>query len=290
MVNTHARSKDAMDDPAIGTRTALVTGTGRGVGRGIAAELGAAGWTVCVTGRGAAHATSTQAATARLVHARGGRGVPVQCDHRDDAQIERLIDRIAREQGRLDLLVNNVWAAPDGFAGFTAPFWQRPVSDWDSLIGVGLRAHYVASVHAAGLMVARGGGLIANISSFGSRGHLHSVLYGISKTGLDKMAADMAHDLTDTGVHTVSLWLGLARTESLVSRGVESVAGFPLREAETPELTGKVLTALFDDPELPARSGHTFVTAELAGHYGITEDDGRRPASHREAFGGGPLF
>src|SRR5699024_10088982 len=113
-------------------------------------------------------------ATARGVTERSGHGIAVSCDHRDDDQIAALFARIAAEQnGRLDLLVNNVWAAPKGFGGFAEPFWKRPLSDWDSLIGVGLRAHYVAAVHAAGLMVPRGAGLIVNISSFGTRGHLH---------------------------------------------------------------------------------------------------------------------
>ena len=101
------------------------------------------------------------------------------------------------------------------FAGFTDPFWKRPVDDWDSLIGVGLRAHYVASVEAAQLMVPQGSGMLVNISSFGTRGYLHSVLYGMSKAGLDKMAADMAVDLRDTGVTALSLWPGLVKNEAM---------------------------------------------------------------------------
>jgi NAD(P)-dependent dehydrogenase (short-subunit alcohol dehydrogenase family) len=186
--------------------------------------------------------------------------------------------------------VNNVWAMPADMTAFSDKFWQRPVGDWDSLIGVGLRAHYVASVHAARVMVGRGSGLIVNISSFGSRGYMHSVLYGMSKTALDKMAHDMGHELAGTGVSAVSLWLGLMRTESLVERGVESVAGFSLATAETPEYVGRVIDALSRDDELQRRSGHTFVTAELGADYGITEANGSAPPNHRAAFGGGPFF
>lgn len=166
------------------TRIALVTGASRSVGKGIALALGSAGWTVYVTARGEVGTGGPLDETAAGVTERGGCGIAVRCDHRDDAAIAALFARIADEQnGRLDLLVNNVWAAPEGFAGFTEKFWQRPLSDWDPLIGVGLRAHYVAAVHAAQLMVPRGTGLIANISSFGTRGHLHSVLYGMSRPG-----------------------------------------------------------------------------------------------------------
>ncbi|OBH19703.1 SDR family NAD(P)-dependent oxidoreductase [Mycolicibacter sinensis] len=271
-------------------RIALVTGASRSVGKGIALALGSDGWTVYVTARGEGPLDET----ARLVTERGGHGIAAQCDHRDDAQIAALFTRIAAEQdGRLDLLVNNVWAAPKGFAGFTEKFWQRPLSDWDTLIGVGLRAHYVAAVHAAQLMVARGSGLIANISSFGTRGHLHSVLYGMSKAGLDKMAADMAVELAGTGVSAVSLWPGLVKNEVMqgfMDKGLDNFQGFPLANAETPEFIGRVIVALAGDPDVAARSGHTLITAEAALEYHVTDIEGNQPDSHRELFGGGPLY
>lgn len=276
------------------TRIALVTGASRSVGKGIALALGSHGWTVYVTARGEVGADGPLDQTAREVTERGGRGIGVQCDHRDDEQIAKLFARIGDEQdGRLDLLVNNVWAAPKGFVGFTEKFWQRPLSDWDTLIGVGLRAHYVASVYAAQLMVPRGAGVIANISSFGTRGHLHSVLYGMSKAGLDKMAADMAVELTGTGVSAVSLWPGLVKNEVMqgfMARGLDNFQGFPLANAETPEFIGRVVAALANDPDLAARSGRTLITAEAALDYGVTDIEGNQPDSHRELFGGGPLY
>ena len=272
------------------SRVALVTGASRGVGKGIATALGADGWTVYVTGRGPVGSGGPLEESAATVTARGGTGIAVACDHRDDAQIAALFERIEEEQGRLDLLVNNVWANPEGFAGFTEPFWKRPVSDWDSLIGVGLRAHYVASVEAARLMVPAGSGLIANISSFGTRGYLHSVLYGMSKAGLDKMAHDMAVDLDGTGVTTLSLWPGLVKTEFVMNLGVDDIEGFPIAHAESPEFVGRVVVALAGDADVHARSGHTLVTAEAALDYGITDIDGTQPPSHRTAFGGGAVF
>lgn len=273
------------------TRIALVTGASRSVGKGIALALGSDGWTVYVTGRGEVDTGGALDVTARVVTERGGQGIAVQCDHRDDEQIAALFARIADEQaGRLDLLVNNVWAAPKGFAGFKDRFWERPISDWDTLIGVGLRAHYVASVQAAKLMVPRGSGMIVSISSFGTRGHLHSVLYGMSKAGLDKMTADMAVELAGTGVTALSLWPGLVKNEAMLALGFDDFQGFSLANAETPEFIGRVIVALANDPGVAARSGRTLITAETALDYHVTDVEGNQPDSHRALFGGGPLY
>jgi len=274
------------------SKIAVVTGASRGVGKGVATALGAGGWTVYVTGRGPIDADSPLGATAEIVNERGGKGIAVQVDHRDDEQIAGLFLKIADEQnGQLDLLVNNAWTGPDdGYAGFATPFWNRPVSDWDSLIGVGLRAHYVASVEAAKLMVPRGSGVIGNISSFGTRGKLHSVLYGMSKAGLDKMAADMAVELQGTGVAAVSFWLGLVKTEMLMSFGIDEFEGFSITRAESPEFVGRVIQAVAEDPKVTDRSGDTIITAEAALEYGITDVDGTQPDSHRTQFGGGAVF
>jgi NAD(P)-dependent dehydrogenase (short-subunit alcohol dehydrogenase family) len=271
---------------AVSERVALVTGGGRGVGKGIALALGAAGWTVGVTGRNAGRLDATAAA----ISERGGRGIALECEHRNDAAVTAMVERVASEHGRLDLLVNNVWAGPADSRGFDAPAWERPLSDWNSLIDVGLRTHYVASVAACRVMVPQRSGVIVNISSFGARSHLHSVLYGISKAGLDKMAHDLAVELRPHGVAAVSLWPGLVQTERLLASGIEEVAGFKIADAETPEFVGRVVLGLVDDPLLAERSGRSFVGAELAVEYGITEADGRQPLSHREAFGGGPFF
>lgn len=269
---------------------ALVTGASRGVGRGVAVALGAAGWTVYVTARGGTDPDDPLGQTISNINEAGGVAVGVSVDHTDDAATEALFAQIRAEQGRLDLLVNNVWAAPKGFGGFSDKFWERPVSDWDTLITVGLRAHYVACVEAAKIMVPQGSGLMVNISSFGTRGHLHSVLYGMSKAALDKMAFDMGKDLEGTGVAATSLWLGLIQTELLMSLGIDEFAGFRLDEAEHPQFVGRVIDRLWRDPSLMENNGHTLVSAELGAAYGMVNNDGKQPKSHREPFGGGPLF
>ena len=267
-------------------RVALVTGGSRGVGRGVATALADAGWDVFVTGRAAERLQSTVDAA----DGAPGRIRALECDHSRDEEILAVVTRIADETGRLDLLVNNAWTNPEGFVGFNGRFWERPTTDWDALMGVGLRAHYVASCEATKVMVPQGSGLMVNISSFGSRAPFHTVLYGMSKTALDKMASDMAHELAGTGVSTLSLWLGLIRTEVLLSTGMEDFNGFPLARAEDPAFVGRVIAALADDPDLAGMSGSTVITAEYGREKGIRNDDGEVPLSHRGAFGGGPLF
>lgn len=271
-------------------RVALVTGASRGVGLGIATGLGEAGWTVYLSGRGPADAGTPLADAAEQVRGAGGTAVPVVCDHHVDAQVTALVERCVAEQGHLDLLVNNVWAGPGIDPAGNQPLWERPLSDWDALIGLGLRSHVVASAAACRHMVPRGSGLIVTISSFGARGYLHSVLYGVAKAGLDKLTADLAHELTGHGVTALSLWPGLVRTPALLSRGITEIAGIRVDDGETPQFQGRVVHALADDPEVQRWSGAALVSAEVGEHYGILDVDGRRPRSLRAVFGGGPLF
>lgn len=270
-----------------GGRVALVTGGSRGVGEGIAVGLGEAGWTVVVSGRN----EERLARTVARVQEAGGRGRAAVCDHADDARVESLVHSVEKEHGRLDLLVNNAWAGPaDMDHERPEPFWERPLSDWETLIGIGLRAHYVASRAAAPGMVARGGGMIVNISSVGTRAYLHSVLYGISKAGLDKMTHDTALELREHGVTVLSLWPGLIRTERLLASGRQSVFGVSIKDTETPELQGRVVAALAADPDIHRLTGQVVISAEAAVEYGISEPDGGTPVSPRKMFGGGPVF
>ncbi|WGY03827.1 SDR family NAD(P)-dependent oxidoreductase [Nocardioides sp. QY071] len=264
-----------------GERVALVTGGSKGVGQGIAVGLAEAGWTVVVSGRD----ESRLAATVARVDAAGGHGSARTCHHEDDAEVAALVRGVAEEHGRLDLLVNNVWAGPRMNHLRPERFWERPLSDWDSLVGIGLRAHFVATHAAAPILVAQGSGLVVNVSSVGARAYLHSTLYGVGKAGLDKMTQDLALELGADGVTVLSLWPGLVRTEQLLASGLESIAGVPVSDAETPELQGRVVAALAADPAVHGRTGTVVVTAEAAAEYGIAEPDGGVPVSPRVMFG-----
>lgn len=273
---------------------ALVTGASRGVGKGIAIALGAAGMTVYLSGRSATESAShlrgqllpgSLAETAEAVNRAGGQGVAVPCDHRDDAQVRELFARIEREQGRLDLLVNNAALLHENLID-PGPFWEKPLELLD-ILDVGLRSAYVASYHAAPLLLKNGRGLIAFVSSYGAGCYMHGPAYGAQKAGVDKFAADMAVDFEGTGVAAVSLWLGPQRTERTAIAGAARADQYEafLAVAETPEFNGRVIHALLQDPQLQTLSGQTLVTAELAQGYGIREAEGRQPPSYREMLG-----
>lgn len=275
---------------------AVVTGSSRGVGRGIAIALGAAGATVYVTGRshqgGKDHPLGgTVESTAEAVTEAGGHGIAVTCDHSDDEQVRQLFKRIEDEQGRLDILVNNATAVPRELAK-PGPFWEKSL-DLLRILDVGLRSHYVASYFAAPLMLRTGGGLIVFTSSYGGRAYMHGPAYGAGKAGIDKMAMDMAIDLREHDVASVSLWLGFVRTERNEPlfehpAAMKGPYGRFLANAESPEFIGRVVAALHRDPERMQRSGRVLIAAELAENLGIREADGRQPKSNRGTLGAPP--
>jgi NAD(P)-dependent dehydrogenase (short-subunit alcohol dehydrogenase family) len=259
---------------------AIVTGASRGIGKGCALELGAAGATVYLTGRtveeGAAPLPGTIGGTAAEVDAAGGRGVAVRCDHRDDAQVAALFARVRVEAGRLDVLVNNAFLIPRELTS-GKPFWETPLSNWDDMIDVGTRSAYVASWFAAPLMVARQRGLIANVSSSGAAEYAWHVAYGVGKCALDRLTADTARELRPFGVAVVSLWPGLVLTER-TSRAKQALPTLSFDGAESQRFTGRAVAALAGDPDVLARSGRAFASRELADAYGFRDVDGGLPA------------
>ena len=258
---------------------AVVTGASRGAGRGIAEALGAAGWRVYLTGR------TISADDADAVTALGGEGIAVPTDHADDSSTAALFARVADENDGLGLLVNNAAVISDRLTD-PAPFWDKPI-ELVEVLDVGLRSAYVASWYAAPLLLRADRGLIVFTSSPGSVCYMHGPAYGAQKAGVDKMAADMAVDFGGTTVSTVSIWMGILLTERLrraFAENAEALAAFA-EQAETPQFTGRLIDALYRDPELATLSGHTVIGAELAERYGLTDEGGRRPPSHREMLG-----
>lgn len=269
---------------------AVVTGASRGAGKGIALALGATGATVYVTGRsqreGDASLPGTVHRTAQEIDALGGRGIAVACDHRDDGQVQALFEGVAREAGRLDILVNNATFLHDELIQ-PGPFWDKPL-DLVNILDVGLRSAYVASWHAAPLMVKRRRGLIAFTSSFGASCYMHGPAYGAQKVGVDKFAKDMAVDLRPHQVAAVSIWMGMLdteRTQRVMQRNPDQYAQFATM-AESPQFTGRLIHALYRDPQLMDKSGLVLVGAEAALDYGLRDLDGRQPPSHRALLGG----
>lgn len=276
-----------MNQPLKGV-VAVVTGASRGAGKGIAEGLGAEGATVYVTGRslkeGDAPLPGTIAGTAEAVTKAGGQGIAVACDHARDADVKALFERIASEQGRADIVVNNATFLHDDLI-IKGGFWEKSV-DLVDILDVGLRSAYVASWYAAPLMVKQKNGLIAFTSSFGASCYMHGPAYGAQKVGVDKFAKDMGVDLKAHNVATASIWMGMLRTERtkrVMDSEPEKYAGF-WEIAETPQFTGHILSALYRDPQRMEKSGQVHIGAELAETYGLT-DEGRQPPSHRPMLG-----
>lgn len=263
-------------------KVAVVTGASRGAGRGIALELGEAGATVYVTGRsvrGEATGPGTIEETAEAVTARGGLGIPVRVDHTVDAEVEALFRRVQAEQGRLDLLVNNVWGGNErSIQG--APFWELSLDYWDAMFTVGVRAHVAASRYAVPLMLAQGQGLIIN-TTFDSGGQFTGDFwYDLAKNAISRAAFGMAQHLKQHQITALSLSPGWMRTELVLRefsateenwQGVEALA-----PTESPRYIGRAVVALAGDPAVFARTGQALHVGDLAREYGFTDIDGRQ--------------
>jgi dehydrogenase/reductase SDR family protein 1 len=277
-----------MGERSLAAKVAVVTGASRGVGKGIAEALGDAGATVYVTGRTQRDGTAVGSLTgnfedtAEEVTRRGGAGIAVRCDHRDDESVRALFATVARDHGRLDILVNNAWGGYESlhegaYEQFGKRFWEQPVSVWDDMFVPGVRGQYVASAIAVPLLIAAGGGLIVNVSSFAGTEGDANLAYAVAKATTDRTTAAMASQLRDHEIAVVALYPGLVRTEGIL----KWKDYLDLSNSESPELVGRAVVALARDPELLERSGKVQVVAELAEELGFTDVDGTRPRSLR---------
>lgn len=275
-------------------RVAIVTGSSRGAGRGIARALGSHGCTVYVTGRsdieGTAEMPGTIHATADEVTRAGGLGIAARCDHSDDEQVEALFDRVVAEQGRIDILVNNACAISDAL---TEPgqFWEKP-RYIGNMIDVGIRSSFVASWFAARQMVTQDKGLIAFTSSPGAMHYCYGPAYGAHKAALDKMAFDMGVDFADAGtkVAAVSIWMGALMTERLLGMidAMPDKFGYLEGALESPDYTGHVAWAMYNDPDLMRFNGKTVIGADAGRDFGILDSTGKFPPTVRNTTGCAP--
>jgi len=265
-------------------KVAVVTGGSRGVGKGIALGLGEAGATVYITGRTIKDKTDvgklggTIFQTAKEVIAVGGKGIAIQCDHRDDKQVEGAFKQIAKESKKIDILVNNAWAGYENMREgrtftYFKPFWEQPFWRWDAMFNAGVRPAYTSSAYAARRMTKKKKGLIVNISFWSAQVYLGNTQYGVSKAAVDKMSEYMAHELEKYNVAVVSLYPGLVRTESVM----KNAKHFDMSNSESPQFIGRVVTALATDPDIMKKSGKVLVAAQEALEYGIQDIDGRQP-------------
>lgn len=275
-------------------KVALVTGASRGAGKAIALALGSRGATVFVSARSARAEPSPDGApgtvedTADEVTAIGGLGIPVVCDHTDDAQVDALFDRISQEWGRLDVLVNNAWAGND-IPISTAPFWQLDAREWFLNMTTGVRAAYMASRAAVPLMLPQQRGLIVT-TTFHDRGRFSgNVVYDLAMHAQVRLAWGLSLDLRDSGITSVALSPGFMRTERVLSALGTDESNWSrvpaLRGSETPHYVARAVVALALDPEVGRRTGQVLLTGSLAREYGFTDIDGTQPEPYAATLG-----
>src|SRR6056297_722603 len=275
-------------------RVALVTGASRGIGKGIAKGLAEKGATVYITGRTTVQDNEgsllegTINQTAKEVNNLGGKGIAVKCDHRNDEEVKAVFKKIEIEQGKLDILVNNVWAGYENIYKVKKPadyifennFWELPNKFWDNMFDVGLRSHFIASKLAVPLMLKNNDGLIVNISFYAGKTYISNVPYGVVKAGVDRLSKDMARELKVYGITAVSIYPGLVRTEG-VMRNKDFI---DLSNSESPLFIGRAVAALAEDNQVIERTGQILITAELAKDYNFTDKDGSQPKSLRDVY------
>lgn len=272
-------------------RIAVVAGGTRGAGRGIAVNLGAAGATVYVTGRSVRGTPATSGRpetieeTAEMVQAQGGVGIPVRVDHTIPTQVQALFERVAREQnGRLDILVNDIWGG-DALSEWGKPFWEQSLPNGLLMQERAVFSHLVTSYYGAPLMVARGSGLIVEITDGTDYAYRGNLPYSLAKVSNIHLAAAMAEDLRPYGVTALAVTPGFLRSEAMLDHfGVtEETWRDGARQdphfiaSETPHYIGRAVAALASDPMVAEKSGATLSSWDLAREYGFTDVDGTQP-------------
>jgi NAD(P)-dependent dehydrogenase (short-subunit alcohol dehydrogenase family) len=279
-------------------KVALVAGATRGAGRGIAVELGAAGATVYVTGRTTRAQRSeydrpeTVEDTADLVTEAGGQGIAVPTDHLDPAQVRTLVDRIADEQGRLDVLVNDIWGGENLFA-WDRPLWEHDLDNGLRLLRLAVETHAITSHHTLPLLLRHPGGLVVEVTDgtaeYNRDTYRVSFFYDLAKASVLRMAFALAHELGPRGATAVALTPGWLRSVIMLDQfgvrednwrdALERVPHFAI--SETPHYVGRAVAALAADPGVARWNGASLSSGSLALEYGFTDLDGSCPDAWR---------
>ena len=288
------------DGNALRGRVAVVAGATRGAGRGIAAALGEAGATVYCTGRSAGGVRSEYdrpemiEETAALVTRLGGIGVAVAADHLDPVQVERLAERIRREHGHIDVLVNDIWGGEllkGGPAQWNTPIWDLNLADGLRILRLAVETHLITSHHLLPLLIERRGGLLVEVTDgtaeYNASRYRISVFYDLAKVAVNRLAFSQGHELAPHGATAVAITPGWLRSEMMLENfgtteeewreapGRTAPPDFAL--SESPRYVGRAVAALAADPERARWNQRSVTSAAVAHEYGFTDVDGSRP-------------
>ena len=279
-------------------KVALVAGATRGAGRGIAVELGAAGALVYCTGRSTATQRSemdrpeTIEETAELINKEGGKAVAIQVDHLYQAQVRALIERIEREQGRLDILVNNIWGG-DKFIQWSVPVWEHSLESGLHMLRLAIDTHIITSHFALPLLIKNPGGLVVEVtdgtSDYNEDHYRVSLFYDLSKTSVTRMAWSLAQELKPHQCTAVTVSPGWLRSEQMLDNyGVKEENWRDATEkqphfiiTETPRYVGRAVAHLAADREVARWNGQSLSSGQLANVYAFTDLDGSQPDAWR---------
>lgn len=271
-------------------KIAVVTGATRGAGRGIACMLGEAGATVYCTGRSVrgkpatGNRPETIEETAEMVSDRKGVGIPVQVDHTVEEQVKAFFERVKTEQGRLDILVNDIWGG-DQLTEWGKPFWEQPLQNGLLMQQRAVHTHIITSYYAVPLMIDRRQGLIIEITDGDNLEYRGSFFYDLAKISAIRLAFGMAEELRPYNITAIALTPGFLRSEAMLDHfGVteanwqDAVKKDPhFISSETPFYVGRAVAALASDPNVSKKSGIVLSSWQLAQEYGFIDVDGRQP-------------
>lgn len=264
-------------------KIALVTGGSRGAGRGIAVELGKAGAIVYVTGRSIKGASTnnwpgTIDDTVSEIEAWGGKAIAVRCDHTNDLETEAVISKIRKEQGKLDILINNVWGAHD--LGVDAKsFWELPLKNWDTMFTAGVRAQLATNHFAVPLLRENEQALIIHTTFWDNSKYTGQFYYDLAKNTLVRMAYGLSIELKEDNIAVLAVTPGFMRTELVLKYHHSDEEHWKeaedLKQTETPYYIGRGIASLASDSNVMKKSGKVFKVGELAKEYRFTDIDGR---------------
>ncbi len=272
-------------------RVAVVAGATRGAGRGIATMLGEAGATVYCTGRSVRGRLAsgpgrpeTIEETAEQVAEHGGAGIWVRVDHSVEAEVEALFRRVRDEQGRLDVLVNDVWGG-DILTEWGKPFWELSTERGWAMLEQAVHTHIITSRRGVPMMVERGQGLVVEITDGDFHGYRGNLFYDLVKIGVIRLAYGMALELKGRGVTALAVTPGFLRSEAVLDHfGVTeetwrdaAVQDPHFAHSESPAFVGRAVAALAADPNVQQKAGSVWASWTLAKEYGFRDTDGRQP-------------